>query len=397
MLSKISVARRMGVLVGLCAALVASGCSSSNTGSGNSSSGSSSAGGGSSASGVQAAKAKVAEISVPAKTFTAQKPLASKPPTGKHIVFIQPKTLGLDAIKSGDELTEASKLVGWTVQRLPVAGDVPSVQQGIEQALQLKPDGIMLWTGASVDELQGQLDEAKQAKVPVWLGATDLPDQLPFPIVGGQGGTQTRARQSDGIAAWIASDSNCNKVHAAYVNLRENAAVVKFGENVRDALKKYCPNGQYSDINNGLSDIGQRLPNNVVSAIQSDPSINYIVTSAGAFLAGVPAALQAAGLQDKVKITGTNPADADMAAVKSGEGFPWATIESSWFGWYAVDSFSRYFTNTPLVTEAQDPDPLLLLTKDNYTDSQDGKFFTKNGQSRDELVKQFSAEWHLSG
>ncbi len=112
-----------------------------------------------------------------------------------------------------------------------------------------------------------------------------------------------------------------------------------------------------------MTSLGKDAPDRIVSYLRSHPQVNYVVLSvSNALGAGLPAALKAAGLADKVKLVGQSGDTLTFQDMAAGN------IESVVpFDYYAVDylmldALARHFAGVP-VEQAQPPP--WIVTPDN--------------------------------
>jgi ribose transport system substrate-binding protein len=105
---------------------------------------------------------------------------------------------------------------------------------------------------------------------------------------------------------------------------------------------KTCSAAQYETV--AGTEIGTTLPARMVSDLQRRPSTNWIVAGYGELLTGVPQALQAAGLNNKVQLTFQAGDAEDITQLKSGAiqyGLPQPL---GWVGYVLADAAARLST-----------------------------------------------------
>ncbi len=71
---------------------------------------------------------------------------------------------------------------------------------------------------------------------------------------------------------------------------------------MQDELTKLCPDCKLSVKEINPADAGTKLPSQIVTELQREPDVNYIVPAWSDGAIGVPQALKSAGLTDKVKM-----------------------------------------------------------------------------------------------
>ena len=99
-----------------------------------------------------------------------------------------------------------------------------------------------------------------------------------------------------------------------------------------------CPDCKVETQEIAISDIGVNLPGQIVSALQADPSLDFIVYAFGGMMFGVPDALDAAGLIDQAKAVSQagGPMNFDFIA-KGRHQLGEVALASELLGWRVVD------------------------------------------------------------
>ena len=133
---------------------------------------------------------------------------------------------------------------------------------------------------------------------------------------------------------------------------------------VSDTLKKYCSSCQVDVINQQISDLGQKTPGAVVSTLQKSSDTKWVAFAFGDMTIGVSAALRAAGLQNKVKITGDTPSAANLQAIRDGTEEMWPAFPTSILGWRVVDMLARHYVGDDLMPANNALMPTQILTHD---------------------------------
>jgi ribose transport system substrate-binding protein len=88
-----------------------------------------------------------------------------KAPAGKHIVFISCGAFNQICVSVGKSVEEAAGKIGWEVTTIDGKGNASGWLSAWNQALALKPDGIIGFTSA--DAVQAPIQEAKSMGIPV--------------------------------------------------------------------------------------------------------------------------------------------------------------------------------------------------------------------------------------
>ena len=164
--------------------------------------------------------------------------------------------------------------------------------------------------------------------------------------------------------------------------IRDSLSTVQQG--FTDEIAKACPDCSVEISEVAVTDIGTNLPGAIVSALQADPELDFIVYAFGGMLFGVPDALDAAGLTDQAKAISQAGGPLNFDFIVSGRHqVAEVALASELLGWRAVDAAARVLLgNGPGRAEARAeavidgrPDilagglPLQILTKDSIADA----------------------------
>ena len=123
-------------------------------------------------------------------------------------------------------------------------------------------------------------------------------------ILANVAGKDNSAKIGESLAAEIVADSK-GKANTLFVNISAFQILQALGKQLESSYKQFCPNCAYAALDIPVTSLGKDAPDRIVSYLRSHPQVNYVVLSvSNALGAGLPAALRAAGLADKVKIVG---------------------------------------------------------------------------------------------
>ena len=280
-------------VVALCLVVAACGSSSSSGGGG---------GGGSSSATAQAKSAKATVAKLESRPSTLAVPsLPSKPASGKSIDYV---ACGLPVcIGFGAYVKAAATAVGWHYKVLNAGLTPQTVASAYSQAVADHPAGVIGSGGFSPSLFTHQLAQLKAAKIPVVLSAVGsapagvgLVANAPFQ---GQNGQE--------MADWILADSGGHGAHVAIFTSPETPVYAAAHTALQKTIKAPgCTGCSLSTFSFPEGDIGQKLPNEVVSFLTRHPDVNYAYFDFSNEVDGVPAALTTAGLSSKVKIVTTD-------------------------------------------------------------------------------------------
>jgi ribose transport system substrate-binding protein len=313
--------------------------------------------------GVKEAKAFVQKWSATPTSLGIKQQLSKTPATGKRIAHIRCPIEGCQAIYTG--LAQASKELGWSVQPFNMDNTPEGVNQAFQAALATRPDGIVI-SGIPSQVYKQNLDAAKAAGIPVVSlsvkdAATGMKGNGIIATINQAAQTQ---RFGELVGNWIVADDNNKGDDVAVFTVANFPTLAPFAQTVKDVVSKGCPDCGTQIVNVQATDIGTRVPSQVVSAVQQNPKIKYVAMAFGQMSTGVRAALDAAGYKD-VKLVGEGSYAANLEALRSGKEQMWAGLTSTLQGWYAMDAFARYFDHDSVKPADDVIMPTQILTKAN--------------------------------
>jgi ABC-type sugar transport system substrate-binding protein len=361
---------RLAALAAVAAvALVATGCGGDDS-SGSSASGSANAD-------LSAAKQLTDTSATRPKEITQAKPIDKPIPSGKKITFI---SCGVEACAvQGPILSEGAKVLGWSVKQVGTDGSPEKVQNAFQSAIRDGANAVII-NAADKDALAGPISAAKSKGVEV-VTCCSLAEQGKD-VLFNTGTPEQNAPIGKMLAGKVVADSN-GKADSLYVNVSAFAILAAVGQTFEQEYKRLCPDCGFGKIDIPLTSLGKDAPDRIVSYLRSHPKVNNIVLSeSGSLGPGLPAALQAAGLADKVKIVGQGGNQQVYQDVSTGKIA--AVTPSSLYGYdYSMlDALARKWAGVPV---EQTPPEFWLMTKENVPSSINGPAFP--------IVEDYKAQW----
>ena len=360
----------VGALV-LGAALVAvAGCGDSESG------GSAAQGGG---PGVAEAQSIAEKATTRPTTLGFTKPIGKEIPAGKKVAFI---SCGVEACEiQGDIIKQGAADLGWTAESIGTDGSPEQLQNAFETALRQGADAVIL-NAVNRDAVAKQIEKAEQQGV-AFVTCCSI-EKEGDGILRNVGGTENSAMIGENLAAKIVADSD-GTANTLFVNISAFQILQALADQLESSYKEFCADCEYATLDIPATSLGKDAPDRIVSYLRSHPQVNYVVLSvSNALGAGLPAALKAAGLTDKVKIVGQSGDTLtfqDMAAGNIESVIP--------FDYYAVDylmldALARHFAGVP-VEQAQPPQ--WIVTPDNMPAQATEGLFPVVESYRDEFKK----------
>lgn len=288
--------------------------------------------------------------------------LSEKPEEGKHLTWLQCSQPSCGVI--GDGVDAAVAQLGWTMDRIDFSNTDPeSVITAMNQAVDAAPDGIAL-SGVPSERFDVALQMAKAADIPVVNAAVidEVGGMDGNGIVALLGGDEAYRLAGATTADWVISDSDA-EANVLIVTADDFPIIKKEAEDVQAHIEAECESCSVQKLNQAVADIATNTPTNVVSALQENPSIDYVYFGFGDLSRGVAPAIADAGLD--AKIVGIAPTPENMQRVIDGEEHAWTSWSTSIVGWDVVDAFARFFNGEDMEPVNNQPMALRLMTVEN--------------------------------
>jgi ribose transport system substrate-binding protein len=300
-------------------------------------------------------------------------------PEGKTVYYIACSVPVCAEIQTGVEAAVAALASkGWTLKTTSHQDTPDTVAAAFDAAIAAKPDVVMT-SGNPRDWFKSQLDTLTGMGVPV------ISWSIPEPFEPGSGINVNILSGDDyfyyGVAmADYAFASSANK-NIMFVGLPVFPVLATVQEGFKTEIEAICPDCTVKFQEVGLGDLGTNLPGIVVSALQADPSLDFVTYAFGGMLFGVPEALEAAGLVDQAKAVSQAGGPLNFGFIaggkhQSGE----LALASGLLGWRAVDIAITIFNDGSIPKSAGVQGvygktdiglnglPLQILTKDTIKD-----------------------------
>lgn len=310
---------------------------------------------------VQAAKERAQALLAEPTELVENEPL-SKKPDAKTVAWLQCSQSSCGVI--GDGVTAAGKLLGWKVKRFDFSNTDPeSVITTMDQAVDSNPDAIAI-SGVPSERYEAALARAKAKGIPVIEGAVvdEVGGMDGNGIVGLVGGKAAYKAGAEAVSDWIIGDSGGDA--NVLVVTADDFPIIKFeADSVEGHLAAECKGCKVTRLNQAVADIGTNTPNNVVSALQENPKIDYVYFGFGDLSRGVAPAVSGAGLD--TKIVGLAPVNENFQRLMDGEEAAWASWATSLIGWGMVDGLARYFNGDSMESANDKPLTFRLFTADS--------------------------------
>jgi ribose transport system substrate-binding protein len=358
-------------------------CSSSAASGGQAGGGSSTPAGAGTAQ-VTAAKSATATALQQPASIPLTTPLKQAPPKGKTFVFLQCELAQCKTFEEG--VAAATAALGWHLKVLSFQNANPAtLTSAMTQALQYKPVGVA-FTGLPQAVWQNEVAAYKRAGVPL-IPAYSGPIQRDATVIADIGALSEPAYGKI-LANWFIADSN-GTGKALSFRADDFAPLKQFSDSFDATVKSGCSGCSVTDLRATIPQVeGGQATSAIVSALQKDPSIKYVVACDAPFVDGLPAALKAAGLYGKVKIVGGGATSVEEKGLQTGVFAALTSLAQRYTGWLMVDAAVRHL-EAMTIAPSDGGEPIQLLTKSTLQTPSDSYDYPAS------YPAQFKALWHL--
>lgn len=310
-----------------------------------------------------AAKAALAKAQAPARKWDGPTS-GPKAQTGKFIVYVSTDEKNGGALGVGNGVVEAAKAIGWRTQTIDGQGTVSGQAAALNQAIALKPDGIVL---GGIDAL-GQKTAIARAtslgiKVVGWHAGPK-----PGPIDDPKLFTNIETRAEDTAtttANYVIAVSN-GKANVVILTDSQYAIAVLKAKTMQKVVQA-CPTCSVLDyVDSPIAESSTRMPQVTVSLKQRfGPKLTWILAINDLYFDFAAPALRSAGVGPGGPPQFVSAGDGSVSAygrIRNGQ-YQVATIPEplNLHGWQAVDELNRaiagkapsgYVTAAHLVTKS---------------------------------------------
>ena len=310
-----------------------------------------------------AAKAKAAMqpfLKIPT-TLAAATPLPAAPKTGQTLVDLTCDNPSCASTAAGEAAAAAA--LGWTFKSVPFKlADTSTFISAMDSALAFKPAFV---TFASLPQAvwAGEIPKYKAAGVGIVpdVAGTFKTDST---ILGYSGDKSYAALAAQMLGDWFIQDSG-GKGHLMLQNFPDVGVSVALTASMKKFVGANCKQCTVDTIDVPIAKLttGQ-APAVTVSAVQANPSVNYVFAADGSAALGLRSALNVIGRSD-AKIGGLNGSYTDYTNVAAGTESAWINRTSGAGGYVDVDAGLHGMAGKKYQYKTDSYAPIMLVTKDN--------------------------------
>jgi ribose transport system substrate-binding protein len=334
-----------------------------------------------------AAQANVEKATALPTALNITTPLKAAPETGKTVVFLNCDFEQCET--TSDWLTKAAAVVGWNVKKIPyISADPATLIAAFKEALQYDPAAVAL-NGINRSVWESIVPVYREAGVPIVAGLGG-PQKVDDVLVANLWNEDDLAANAADLANWVAVDSD-GSGEVAVFGVPDFPILGGFPGAFTESLSDVCPGCKVTEVKATIAQATNpgTTTGLLISAVQRDPAIKYIISSDGVFHPGLPAALAGAGLTD-IKIGAALPGLENFTQVAAGKEQAMSGSSFEYYGYLMMDSILR--NDQRMTIESGDGGmPKQLITKDNVGTP------TTDIKGPEDIEGKFAELWQVAG
>jgi ribose transport system substrate-binding protein len=285
-------------------------------------------------------------------------PLRGKPQPGKTFVWF---TCDIPACTVlGSAIKQAVQSVGWTYQQIPFTTANPaSLVSAMKQALQYHPSYAGI-TALPEALWQSMVPRYAAAGVKIITVFNDTP--VSGPVIGNVAGETNAQLAGRNLANYVIADSG-GKADILLQRVDDLPALKDIADGFAATITKNCGDCKLTTVANTLAQAqGAQVVTSVISALQRNSGIDYLMSPHAQFIDGILSALGTAGLSGKVKIVAAAADSIALTGVKQGQFAAVTGNPLNYAAWQTVDLALRSAEGMAIPAEGYLV-PLQLLTR----------------------------------
>ena len=284
-------------------------------------------------------------------------------PAAKKVYYVQCSVPVCEEIRGG--IAAAVAKLGWTLESTAHKDTPDTVAAAFDAAIAAKPD-VVLTSGNPREWFATQLKTLEDAKIPV------IAWSIPEPYEPGSGISANLLTGDDYyfygvLMADYAAQKTTNK-KVLFVGLPTFPVLSLVQEGFKTEIAKACPDCKVDTMEVAVTDLGTNLPGQIVSKLQADKDLDFLVYAFGGMLFGVPEAIEAAGLLDQAKAISQAGGPLNFGFIDAGKHqIAEVGLASELLGWRTVDVAARVLNGsgpgrvTPPAAAATEGHPDVLV------------------------------------
>ncbi len=263
-------------------------------------------------------------------------------PAGKKVYYVQCSVPVCEEIKGG--IDAAAKKLGWTLETTAHKDTPETVAAAFDAAIAAKPD-VVLTSGNPREWFAPQLKTLEDAKIPV------IAWSVPEAYEPGQGISANLLSGDDYyfygvLMADYAATKSANK-NILFVGLPVFPVLSGVQKGFTEEIAKVCADCKVETMEVAITDLGTNLPGQIVSKLQANKDLDFIVYAFGGMLFGVPDAIESAGLLPQAQAISQAGGPMNFGFIEGGKHqVAEVGLASELLGWRAIDVAARVISGS---------------------------------------------------
>jgi ribose transport system substrate-binding protein len=286
-----------------------------------------------------------------------------------------------------EALSPAAKTMGVEVERVKAGSAANTVSAAFDTVVAKKPDAVIV-TAINVELWKSQLEELQDAEIPVVT--TGITGTEPYGIESPQAAEALSELTGEQLANYVVAEMN-PKANAVIYEVPELPFAKIIAEKFSEELESICAECSARTAPIPVAEIGSTAPSTVVSDLQANPETNVAVFTADEIELGLPAAVQAAGLE--VETLGYAPGPQNLEYIKEGKETAGFGVDLPVLAWTLLDQAAREIVGQKLTGPEGEgiTDMQFLTQKDIVFDP------AKGWTGYPEFAERFAKLWGVGG
>jgi ribose transport system substrate-binding protein len=310
---------------------------------------------------LDAATAYVEKYSAPPTTVALTTPLKSKPAAGKTFVSLNCGIATCPYLN--DQAKAATEALGWKFVSIPFDISNPAnLVAAMKTALQSKPVAVYfaglpqaVW-GSVIPEYK----KAGVAIIPNSAGDVTIDDT----VIYSSNSVDTEQAVGKLVGSYYVSKTQAAGGEVMVVGFPDVPVLAKDTAAIKTAVTTGCPACKVVAVDVGIAAVSSgKASAEIVSALQRNPNVKYVLNTELNFTSDLPSRLKAAGLSG-ITIVGGHPDNLVMAGLVAGDYEAVVPTPLGPMAWWSVDAAARHAEGSTIPPEEL---PLRILTKDTVT------------------------------
>jgi ribose transport system substrate-binding protein len=257
-------------------------------------------------------------------------------------------------------LGPAGQTMGVNLERVKAGSAANTVSAAFDSVVAKKPDAVIV-TAISVELWKNQLKQLQEAEIPVVT--TGITGTEPYEIIAPQAAENSSNLEGELLANYVVAEMS-PEANVAFYDVPELPFTGVVGEKFSEELEAICPGCSVRTTHIPVATIGNTAPNTIVSDLQANPETTVAVFATDEAETGLPAALQAAGIE--VETLGNSPGPTNLQYLKEGKETAALAVDLPVLTWTLVDQAAREIVGQELSgPEAEGIPVQQFLTKED--------------------------------